>query len=168
VWFAQKPSFLDDAKRVAGSVEGAWWNFEQCAESMLDAAGGDVHPSGGCILMRCALGDLSEASPADWETATEAAIWNLSAAHAMGVYHCDIRASNFLHFDDGWQLADWGLACVSGGTVRIGRNTSQGRRVGCRVRHLLEKADVDQDDISVEWCIADDWEMLSLMPYVGY
>ena len=145
---------MQDAEHVS-SIEGAWWNFEQRAETKLGAPGG-------CIFMRCALGDLSQASQDDWHAATKAAIWNLSAAHAIGVHHCDIRASNVLNFGDGWQLADWGLASVNGSTVRIGRDTSQGRRMGCRVRQLLEMS--EQDELSVDWQPADDWEMLALMP----
>jgi hypothetical protein len=149
--FASTPCFEE--------MPSAWWSFAPELFAPEDSNAVD----GGCILMRCADRHLSTTWSTDWCAAVEGAVLGLHAAHLLKWCHCDLRAGNLLHFSDGWQLADWGLACPTNSTIKISSQTSQGRRTGCRVRELLQTSSSGQVDTS--WTAQDDWEMLALMPY---
>jgi serine/threonine protein kinase len=84
---------------------------------------------------------------------------SLRVAHAAGILHCDLRASNVLHFAGaGYQLIDFGLSCSIEGKnnapYELHSRGSQAAAVGPRVRELF------LTDDQVVWTVADDYEMM--------
>jgi hypothetical protein len=72
-----------------------------------------VTKKGGTIIMRC--GDLS-AQAFDPKVVLPKNIWadlinSLDLAHKAGILQCDLRRSNFVRFNDSWQLVDYSLSC---------------------------------------------------------
>jgi hypothetical protein len=72
-----------------------------------------VTKKGGTIIMRC--GDLS-AQAFDPKVALPKNTWadlinSLDLAHKAGILQCDLRRSNFVRFNDSWQLVDYSLSC---------------------------------------------------------
>ena len=153
-WYKGCPLELAADRPRIEEVAGTWWSFKDPSELLPDDAGG-------CILMRCA--DRHLASPTDMCAAVEAAVVGLRAAHSLNWCHCDLRTDNILHFSEGWQLTDWGMACPADTRYTISSKTSQGRRAGTHVRKLLQQSSSDQ--VNTVWTAQDDWEMLALMPY---
>ena len=153
-WYKGCPLELAADRPRIEEVAGTWWSFKDPSELLPDDAGG-------CILMRCA--DRHLASPTDMCAAVEAAVVGLRAAHSLNWCHCDLRTDNILHFSEGWQLTDWGMACPADTRYTISSKTSQGRRAGTHVRKLLQQSSSDQ--VNTVWTAQDDWEMLAMMPY---
>jgi serine/threonine protein kinase len=100
---------------------------------------------------------------------------SLLRVHSAGILHCDIRPSNCLKFDQGWQLVDFDLAVPITTTVDVVGLRPAGKCVliegslqlkcaGYKVQEKFNEEINDKHDSTVEidWTVDDDIEMLHL------
>jgi len=89
---------------------------------------------------------------------------SISTIHRAGILHCDIRPSNCLKFDGGWQVVDFDLAVrmttSDSGNCRLIIGTEQQKNSGHRIQKETE-GKTNGTEINVKWLKTDDIEMLN-------
>mmetsp|Transcript_20717 Transcript_20717/g.18875 ORF Transcript_20717/g.18875 Transcript_20717/m.18875 type:complete len:139 (-) Transcript_20717:75-491(-) len=96
----------------------------------------------------------------------------LHQIHNANILHCDIRPSNCLRFDDGWQIIDFDLAVpIPDSDIALGNNdsgtctvyvgTQQHLCAGYKVQKFIEMSRKSKYElVNVNWTKTDDLEML--------
>ena len=91
----------------------------------------------------------------------------LQAAHEMKIMHCDLRAENILLIEGRATLIDFGLSCKFDNAHKyvISKGTNQSKRVGSRIRRILDSAADSIHLVNTGWRSSDDYEMLAKLMY---
>eukprot|EP01041_Mallomonas_annulata_P006383 gene6383-12907_t len=109
--------FAEKRKSKANMTAECWWNTL-----------GDVRGKGGAILMKFSQITLSQSFSNEEPVPTRIynqVIESLQVAHSVNICHCDIRSSNVMYFDDGWQLIDFDLSCNDGDEINLNPGSAQ-------------------------------------------
>jgi serine/threonine protein kinase len=143
-------TLLSIAPNGANPAENCIFDYLFCSQFWNVIPPPTVPLRGGVILMK-----RGEKVPITlnnaWEVA-EGVMKSLRLTHSAKFCHCDIRPSNILKFEDGYQLVDYDLSNPFGTSFRFVPGALFDNR-GSRLRD----AEVGQD---VYWTAEDDYEML--------
>ena len=86
---------------------------------------------------------------------------SLLSTHRAGYYHCDLRLTNILNFDNGVQIIDYDLATsAENAVVTFRRGGAQWDGAGRRIRAILDAEPFTQQDVEVVYTAIDDHEMV--------